>query len=194
MKPVMQTRLGTDLAAPGNCFAAAIASILEVSLESVPDEVELIQRTDRLTGETDTVFYGRCWSNYWVELAKWLRDRFGLGMMELEPSAFNGCGLVFDSEAYMIASGKSSRDSDHAVVCKGRKLVHDPHPEGGGLVGDPDKTRWVFFLPLNPAQEEGKARRVAARIGSLSLNTVGWTPDSMFVDTTRTILEEEGMN
>lgn len=155
MKPVMQTRMGGDPTTPGNCFAAAIASILEVSLDEIPDEKVLIDRTERIENEADERFYSRCWSNYWIELSNWLRDSFGLGMMELEPKCFHGTGFMHDDDAYMIASGDSPRGLPHAVVCKGVEMVHDPHPEGGGIVNESKDTRWILFVPLDPAKAKG---------------------------------------
>lgn len=152
VNPVIQTRVGGNLVAPGNCFAACIAAILGVSLEDVPDEVELINRTKRHKGEGDSQFYQRCWGKYWVELSTWLRDRFGLGMMELDPKCFHGTGLLCDDDAYMIASGKSPRGLEHCVICKGMDVVHDPHPDGGGLVNETNEWRWILFVVLDPSK------------------------------------------
>ena len=38
-------------------------------------------------------------------------------------------------DAYYLMGGMSLRGKPHCVVCLGGEMVHDPHPDGGGLVG-----------------------------------------------------------
>jgi hypothetical protein len=47
---------------------------------------------------------------------------------------------------YML-TGMSPRQSLHVVIAKDDKIIHDPHPEGGGIIG-PDKheTYWIDIL------------------------------------------------
>lgn len=39
---------------------------------------------------------------------------------------------------YWILGGVSPRGTNHSVVCCGGQIVHDPHPDGGGVVGPTD--------------------------------------------------------
>lgn len=50
-------------------------------------------------------------------------------------------------DAYSIISGKTVRDTDHSVVYRGDRMVHDPHPSGAGLssIGDA-----CLFVALDP--------------------------------------------
>lgn len=150
MIPIMQTRVGDNPDAPGNCFAACLASILEVPLSEIPDELESIDKVKaegRWTGikEDD---WSRAWSEWWILVSDWLFLKFGLGIQDVQYSSGTG-GLIQDDEFYCILGGTSPRGLSHAVVAKGPNIVHDPHPEGGGLVGKPDTV--TYFVISNPA-------------------------------------------
>lgn len=149
MKPVMQTRVGGNPECPGNCFAACLASILEIDISEIPDELESIAQVKadgRWTGikEDD---WSRSWAVWWVTVSDWLFDRFGLGMIDIQYKTGTG-GLVRDDDIYCILGGKSPRGLPHAVVAKGALIIHDPHPEGGGLVDTPDTV--TYFVVANP--------------------------------------------
>lgn len=115
MKPVDQTRFGEH---EGNCFAACLASILELEIGDVPEM--------------------SCEGQFEIMLA-WLWER-GLTAVELNfrpraqfPYVFSRFGLKGTGLA--IASGKSPRgDFDHAVVVavdhniQQVQFIHDPHP------------------------------------------------------------------
>lgn len=116
MKPVKQTKAGPD----GNCFQAAIASLLELPLEAVPDFVGIWD-----TGPTK-------------KTPAWLRE-FGSW------AAKRGCVVVAfkwtDSfigprGTYFIAVGPSPvyEGLDHAVIASatasGALIEHDPGETG----------------------------------------------------------------
>lgn len=106
MIPVMQTKFGAGV---GNCWEACIASILEIAIEDVPDFPKDDQ--DAATAEwLDTQGY------YFANFKDVRND------ITLSP------GLLY------IVGGKSPRfQCLHAVVFRGREMVHDPHPDGTGL-------------------------------------------------------------
>ena len=140
MKPVTQTRTGGNVNAPGNCFPACIASIFEVSITDLPDEKDIIDRMRQSgdwDGKSEQNKRNASWSQLWIELSDWLFYHRGVGMIEVQYASGAG-GLMHDDEIYCILGGKSPRGFDHAVVGKGGDIVHDPHPEGGGLIGKPD--------------------------------------------------------
>lgn len=128
MKPVMQTRLHGADGAPGNCFAACIASILGVPIESVPQPTE----ADR-----------ESWADYWSYVGAFLWDRgFALvhvpfpELQKVTARHWTTCDALDDvSGPYYIGSGPSPRGSDHSVVMRDGRIEHDPHPSGDGIEG-----------------------------------------------------------
>jgi len=123
MKPVDQTIFGFP---SGNCFAACLASILEVPITDVPNFMEDHER--------------------WFELANAWCDERGYALLWVKADAVR-CGYVdprplIDAGHYFIVSGQSPRGEHlHAVVQQFDKIVHDPHPSRAGIVG-----AWVDFL------------------------------------------------
>lgn len=112
MVPVMQTTFGKGT---GNCFAACIASILDISLDEVP-------------------FFMDHGDNWYTQFVNWAYDR-GL-IAECVNSDYSGFEEILESLEYSIVTGKSPRGGGmyHSVVFKGNKLAHDPHPEGTGVL------------------------------------------------------------
>ncbi len=134
MKPVQQTRLGKE----GNCFAACLASILELPLEAIPDLMD-----------------SRC--NTWLEKYNdWLLDSFRLYLWNLAPASDLPSGVVCmathmcQQPAFHLIGGKSERGRMHSVVGFQGKLVFDPHPDNVGLARIVD---YGFFMSLDPSRE-----------------------------------------
>jgi hypothetical protein len=130
MKPQHQTTFGGPDAPPeerGNCFAVAIASLLGVDAAHVPNFI----RAD----------------DYIEETAAWMAER-GLAIIgfETNPVAFVP---QWRDRVTTIASGRSPRgDWEHAVLWRGGKLLHDPHPSGDGIVGAP--TYYEVLVVIDP--------------------------------------------
>ena len=103
MKPVIQTKFPQR----GNCFAACIASILELDVVEVPAFEDV----------SPTPF---------IPAKQWLHDR-GLTLTHSIPP--------YSPAGYAIAVGPSPRNPNmqHAVVTLEGEIVHDPHPDGQGL-------------------------------------------------------------
>ena len=131
MIQVEQTEFG---ARRGNCFAACIASILEVSLLDVPDLASM-QRD----GE------------WFHALTAWLIDKFQMYPVWLEP------GNEWWPQGLAIMSADSPRVKErHAVVTENGKVVWDPHPMRSMGVG---QTRgWLIFVPLDPRMQRAEIR------------------------------------
>lgn len=143
MKPVDQSRMydPTDQQPPGNCWAACIASILEVSLEEVPDEGKFW-----LPGMSPR----KSWPKYHEAMMAWLAEK---NLTLVECSVHN---IVVDwTDCHEILSGPSPRDQNvlHAVVGFGGEIVHDPHPSRAGLLQIEDKP-WTrsYFVCIDPAK------------------------------------------
>lgn len=122
MIPIKQTVLGRG----GNCFAACIASIMELELENVPNF---------------------CTNENWrEETNKWL-STFGFFYMD-----FHLAGDLRDELCqywgYHIIAGDSPRGLRHATVGYRGHIYHDPHPDNNGLVsGD---WEYGFIIPRIP--------------------------------------------
>ena len=130
MKPVDQTRFSPCEKPYGNCFAACIASIFEVSLQEVLDDSQI-----------------EAGGPWWIAWKTWL-EQSGYGLIHLnnDPPAW-----FFPIKGYVILSGKSPRgDFEHSVVALDGKMVHDPHPSRAGIESVID---WVVLYPRDPARD-----------------------------------------
>ena len=116
-----------------NCFAACLASVLEVPIEFVPKGAD-----------------GATWNM--SEVQEWLNTEFDLQALEV---TFGTGGTIYPLTypVLCIVVGKSPRgDKQHAVVAKtcgleGFELIHDPHPSGLMIEGDPLYA--TFFVPCD---------------------------------------------
>lgn len=142
MKPVMQTITGTS----GNCMGACLASILELPIEAVPNFFE--------AGPDDT--------DWWNALRSWLR-RYGLGIITLtfeNPAQWMHLRLA----GYHIVSGPSPRleGMHHATVWHQGRMVHDPHPDGTGIV-KPETLDMLYLIDAERLQP--RAADIARSLG-----------------------------
>lgn len=112
----------------GNCFAACIASIFELTLDEVPD------------------YMGDDWHEWWN---RWLAER-NLTLIHWkipdpdDPDSYRPPG-------YSLLGADSPRgDWLHSVVCLDGEVVWDPHPQremGLGTWRD-----WTVFAVLDPTK------------------------------------------
>lgn len=114
MRPIHQTYFYGGIEpgiTRGNCWQTAIASILELDLDAVPHFVDIDERGGM---------------NWWSFTVNWLWHR-GLELYELDHHLY--------TNEYYLVSGKSPRgDYYHVVVYRNGRLVHDPHPDGTGVL------------------------------------------------------------
>ena len=107
MKPITQTTFGWP---HGNCYAACVASILEIPIEACP-----------------VVAPDQDWNMVWNA---WFKQH-GLARLTF------GTSKGFRPNGYYIACGPTPRELfneqgervHHAVVAYDNAIVHDPHPE-----------------------------------------------------------------
>lgn len=96
----------------GNCWQTAIASVLELPLEEVPHFVKIHDDG------------GQHW---WLGTVDFLRER-GYKIDVIREH-------LHDDEYYFV-SGPSPRGQElyHVVIYQNGKMVHDPHPDGTGVL------------------------------------------------------------
>lgn len=121
MTPVMQSKLYTpDAIHNGNCFAACLATLLDLPLWMVPPFEDMFGRSD--------------WSER-VDL--WLARMCRLQRVRTDGHPFE----QLPAGPY-IASGLSRRGVRHSVIYQNGALVHDPHFSGSGIVA----VEWCWHL------------------------------------------------
>jgi hypothetical protein len=132
MKPVDQTRFGNP---GGNCFQAALASILELPLEEVPD------------------FCNENWDGDWAsDLNEWLSAR-GLLCVCFDVKEMDADWITWMTDkCYCLASVISAitEGATHAVVYYKGCVVHDPHPSRRHLQSKP--LSLDVFVALDPSK------------------------------------------
>ena len=104
----------------GNCFAACVASILEVPLVDVPNFCALK-------------------GDWYSPTQDWLVANHGMSLVNLKVENWAGgenWAEIFDylRGCYCILNGKSPRGEwEHSVIVRNGEIVHDPHPSKDGL-------------------------------------------------------------
>jgi hypothetical protein len=142
VRPVKQTQFypGVKDAETGNCFAACIASILELDISEVPN------------------FAAIPGDEWWTDFIQFMVDRGlqpiywerpeGMPASEWAPPELPGC--------YTILTGMGGRGVRHSCVGLSNEVVHDPLPEGDGKI---ELDEMIAFVAADPAQY---AKREAA--------------------------------
>lgn len=124
MIPVYQTIFG---APDGNCFQACIASVLELPLDDVPHFCK---------GDNP----------------HWMRDTLDflrpVGLSLLTVHLPEGLDAEDLPDAWCVLSGPGPRGHRHSVVGRGGMMVHDPHPDGTGLLAVEE---YDLFVAIDPA-------------------------------------------
>ena len=120
MKPVKQTKLySEDGIHNGNCFAACLASLLEMPLWMVPPFEDMFGRDD--------------WR---VRQNEWLERMFELKLVRTQ-------GHYPDQmPQHYIACGESPRGVYHSTIYSAGAMVHDPHYSDCGI----KKVEWTWHL------------------------------------------------
>jgi len=107
-----QTKTGME----GNCFAACLASLLDVPLETIPDFY-------LPSGE----------DGWWDEVRKFLATH-DLGIFTIGFSQ----DFLEKHDGYFIVAGHTDRGLMHATLWHNGKMIHDPHPSKAGLTEPTD--------------------------------------------------------
>lgn len=128
MKPVTQTRTGRPM---GNCTEAAIASLLEVELDQVPqlwDPADTTDRDQRPKHRVDAFYEfirSRGFVMAWGDLVEPIP-------LPLDPRRWtDGAHLL---EGYHLLGGPQvGTEIPHMVVAHGGRVVWDPNPNRRGI-------------------------------------------------------------
>ena len=117
MIPIMQTICDFE---NGDCFRACVASILELPIEKIPN------------------FMGNGPNFFDENIRKW-GDENKIRMIDIQFHDEENRDKSL-KDCYIIASGKSPRNNDfmHSIVWFNGKIIHDPHPDKNGIVGNPE--------------------------------------------------------
>lgn len=112
MRPIQQTIIGPQ----GNCYAACVASILEIDIHTLP-----VPREEEQGIEGWRLYMGRLNGQLIRDYNIWIQNNLTFGEDNSYPYL----------PGYHICSIRSPRvdGSLHAVVAKDGKIVWDPHPE-----------------------------------------------------------------
>lgn len=121
----------------GDCYRTVLACLLDVEPEAVPHFMADPNLPVR---------------KLWRQVDAWLLEHHGLRYIQL-PFATD------DLDAFLVQTnrvnpgvrfdltGNSPRGTQHCVIVEDGEIVHDPHPEGGGIVGPgEDGLYWMGFL------------------------------------------------
>jgi len=142
----------------GNCFATCLACLLDLPVDVVPNFKALQERDTH--GTYDMI----------MEADKWLRREYSrriitVEIYDQEDGPNKGSPLTRQclmnrlaaTDDLVILSGESPRRRKdggrkwHCVIakpqCWGFELIHDPHPDGTGIVGQPYGVKWI--VPVN---------------------------------------------
>lgn len=157
MSAITQTILHSDPSRPGNCFAACVATALNLTLDEVPHFVEWGQWV--ATGErkvnldSDTADRSHWW-------AMFLGFCWGRGVT---PELVDSVNDAEPGEVVFVG-GRSPRGVPHQVLYRDGVLWHDPHPSRAGLESI-DGELWVLRQsgrhdhdPTTPLPEAGEGR------------------------------------
>jgi hypothetical protein len=134
MIPVTQTKVVVknskgEAVIRGNCFAAAIASIIELPITEVPNVETLYPVDDCLWAQVMHAFLA---SKGWELMTNdWFRifhdGHYGVD----DGKRFEM--MEYCQDKYYLVSGPSIRGVKHICIYQNGQLVHDPHPTREGI-------------------------------------------------------------
>ena len=135
-----------ELGQYGDCHRTVMACLLDIEVDQSPHFIGEFERR-----KAQDVRDEYSWAD---EQEKWLNS---LGYTTVDVAFQGEIKSLFDwmsvrnpGRLYVLG-GQSPRGTNHSVVCCGGEFHHDPHPDGGFLVGPMDYGFWevTFVLPLS---------------------------------------------
>ena len=139
MTPVMQrNQHDPDNGVYGDCHRAALASLLDLTLDEVPHFMDGLGPDD---GEA-----------FNLAPEKFLRSRgltpiiFAMTPGEELQEILNACQAWNPGVLYLLG-GESASNCGHTVIAGGGRIVHDPSPNKVGIIGPmKDGLYWITYL------------------------------------------------
>lgn len=139
--------------AAGDCLRAAVATVLGADLDDVPHFVQYI---DHPAGTDSHLWYwslvGFCAAHGWE--VSYTTDG--------------------PPDGWALVDGMSPRGHMHVVVAYDGKVIHDPHPSGGGLISTEG---WFTFQQRLPEEASDTCERNSSA-DSASITTPQEAPDA----------------
>lgn len=119
----------------GDCWATAIESVLDLPLGTLPRWEQGVE-----------------WGNYWLVVQGYLYHHHRLVCTEVSGHLFPALQV----QGWHLIAGQSPRMPDdplyrHSVVARDGNVVHDPHPDGTGVL---DVQAWEVITPVPDAWAE----------------------------------------
>ena len=136
MIPVTQTKVVVknskgEIVQRGNCYAAAIASIMELPITEVPNVETLFHLKEDLWFEVMQTFIT---SLGWEMCADDRFKCFHPSLCKITDKLELLDTMQMLEDKYYLVSGKSPRGVSHITIWQNGKMVHDPHPTKEGLL------------------------------------------------------------
>lgn len=131
MKPVYQTRFGGSEAPPGeqgDCLAACLATVFETSLEEAPEMPPYL-------GDDDDM-------RWWDTMEAWCMER---GVLPFHVLVEDG-PLPLTYYILLVQSPSLPPPDGHAIVARGKEIVHDPNATRSPRKWDEYEKRGAIFF------------------------------------------------
>lgn len=123
----------------GDCGRAVIASLLGLPLSAVPHEHREMTGAE-FNASIDAFLKSRGVTRIWL----------GFHAESVEQAA--DWASQWSNGMHFVLMGTSPRGTNHVVIGHEGKIVHDPHPDGGDLVGPTDNGLYYVEWLVAPAR------------------------------------------
>jgi len=155
MIPVTQTKVVVknskgDTVVQGNCFAAAVASIMELPITEVPNVETLFDVDDSMWNNVMIAFIRSKGWDYSVD------DRYKVFHPDLHHTLRCPAERDWDEwvnelkeqlkDKYYLLTGNSPRGFNHVCIYQNGIMVHDPHPTRDGI------NSFIYFETIEKTQ------------------------------------------
>lgn len=131
----------------GDCFRAALASLLGLPLASVPHFMKK-HWPDELEAKRAV---GRFLSNK------------GLILLEVKPVDFKSLHFLGHGDCYHLIFGIDHEGDGHACVGLNGRIVHDPHPLRRGMANHPSEFVYGFLVKAGTTSQTGAKQSLSRR-------------------------------
>ena len=132
----------------GDCHRTAIACLLDLDPDDVPH-----------------FLHDGCDAKEFERRENDFLERLGYSMFRMAYScaledALSSVGSCNPGVIHLLA-GKSPRGACHTVICCDGRIIHDPHPDGSGVVAPCGEDGFYWFsvlIPISMTRKSGNCR------------------------------------